>query len=266
MKSFLLLLLSVQAILGQALPSANHAVAPTISGAAATSTLNTGLIAYWKLDETSSTRIDSEPTGTPQDLSDNNTVGSAAGKISNAAAFVAAGNDFLSRTDSADLSTGDIDWTIVIWFYLSSKGGDRDLIAKWGGAPNNEYLFRFQNSSDRMQLLISSNGTATGVTLTCNNFGSPALTTWTQAVVWHNASANTVNVRFNDTTLDTASYSGGSIDGAGAFGIASRVPTSGTYWDGRADETAFYKRTLTGAEMTEIYALGSGKTCCAFAP
>ena len=52
------------------------------------------IIAWWTLDETSGSRSDSHGTAT---LSDNNTVGYATGKQSNAASFVEANTEYLSR-------------------------------------------------------------------------------------------------------------------------------------------------------------------------
>src|SRR3990167_8248201 len=83
-------------------------------------TLPTSLMAYFKLDEASGTRVDSKSTN---DLTDNNTVTQAVGKVANAAQFTSANSEYLSIGDTLDLSTGDIDFTISGWMYPDSHPG-----------------------------------------------------------------------------------------------------------------------------------------------
>src|SRR5262245_14346654 len=66
-------------------------------------TLTTGLISYWKMDETDGTRSDSVGSN---HLTDNNTVVGAAAKRSLGALFVAANDESLTRSSVAG-PTGD---------------------------------------------------------------------------------------------------------------------------------------------------------------
>lgn len=258
MKSFILALLMTMPAFGQAL------VNPYAFGAGTPpSSLNTSLVAYWKMDEASSaTRVDSSGNG--QDLANNSNVAQAAGKISNSADFAPADLDYLSRADSSVLSTGNIDYSFNFWIFLDDKGGNRDIIAKWGAAGQREYLIRYNNTSDRIDFLISNDGTATGATITANNFGSPPLTTWFMVTCWHDSVNNVLGIAVNDGTPDTTAYSGGSIDGTSEFDIGNRIPTSSNYWDGRVDEVGMWKKVLSAGEITELYNAASGKTCCPF--
>ena len=72
------------------------------------SSLLTGLVSWWNLDETSGTRADSVGSN---HLTDVNTVGYAAGKIGNAASFVAANNETLST----ETALFEDDFTLSMW-------------------------------------------------------------------------------------------------------------------------------------------------------
>src|SRR3990170_7582249 len=92
-------------------------------------TLTTSLISYWKLEEVSGTRVD---TFGANDLDDINTVEQAVGIKGDAAQFVRANSEALRHIDNADLSVGDIDFSIAFWVYLDSKTGSQALFCKAG--------------------------------------------------------------------------------------------------------------------------------------
>src|SRR6267378_4108573 len=102
------------------------------SGGGAGSSLITGLAGYWKLDEVSNgsapvTRVDSAGTN---DLTDNNTTPSAAGKISNAINPLLANSEFLSHVSNATLQTGNIDFTLTAWVQIADNANNRSIISK----------------------------------------------------------------------------------------------------------------------------------------
>lgn len=216
-----------------------------------------GLVAYWRLDEASGTRVDA--TGRGNDLTDNNTVTQAVGRVGNAAQFTAANSEYLSRADNADLSTGDIDWTFWCWARLASKGAERAMGGKYLSAgEQREWLLEFNNTADRFQLFVSSTGTAASRTiLSATSLGSPSTATWYFLVGWHDSVANTINIQANNGTVDSAAHAGGLINGTGAFTLGSQdggiIP-----WDGLIDEAGFCKRVLTAAERTNVYHYGGG--------
>src|SRR3990167_1322919 len=85
-------------------------------------TLTDGLVSYWTLDEAGGVRYDSV-VASANDLTDNNTVGSATGKNNLAANFVAANGESLSSTAGA-LALGDTNWTVAGWAYRNALGVD----------------------------------------------------------------------------------------------------------------------------------------------
>jgi len=218
------------------------------------SSLNTSLVSYWKMDESSGTRYDSEPTGTAQDLQDNATVGYTNGIIGNAAYFISANSESLTIPDSADLSTGDISFSIAAWFKLDGVLNNQAIAARYGSSQ--EYLLRFQGAAKQVQFYVVSGGS---VNILATNVLST--NTWYFTVAVYNATNNTMYVSVDNKTQSTGTNTGPS-DTTVEFSVGMRNSTD--YFGGAIDEVGFWKRVLTSDEIAELYNSGSGKTCCPF--
>lgn len=216
-----------------------------------TSYLTDNLISHWDLDEASGTRADSHGTN---DLTDVNTVGSTTGKISNAADFVAANSERLSHNDNADLSTGDIDFTLAGWVYFDTVATSQYLASKYS-ATEAEWIIFLNDSDMKPYFGVYHNG-VDGVDV---GSGLSALSadTWYFVVAWHNAGNDTINIQVNNGAVDTRSHSLGVGSGAAVFTLGG-LGAGDAFHDGRLDEWAFWKRVLTSGERTELYNAGSG--------
>jgi len=224
------------------------------------------LVSFWELGEASGTRNDSFGTN---HLTSNNTVGQATGKVGNAAQFNAASTRYLSITDNASLSAGNIDLTLCAWVYLDSVTGGsagRTIFSKYttsGNQREHSLLYNLTDTSpnNRFAWTVSSNGTAT-TTLTATTFGAASISTWYFVVVWHDSVADTLNIQINNGTVDSVSYSSGIFDSTSAFAIGALfAPTSPFYlMDGRIDQVGFWKRVLNSTEKTFLYNSGNGRS------
>lgn len=248
------LYLELMALDGERLPSAkfnqNMRIINNLLFASG-STLYTSLQAFWKLDEASGTRAD-EWGG--NDLTDNNTVTGAVGKIGNACQFTAANSEYLSIADNASLSMGDFDFTLAGWVYLDSLGVIRWAAAKYTTGTTQEYGINV-DTANQMNFFVSNNGTAftnvvnTSVTLTT--------ATWYFICAWHDATANTINLSVNNGTAASAAHTTGVWNGAASFVLGARA--AGTEpWNGRLDAWGVWKKVLTAGERTTLYNAGSG--------
>jgi hypothetical protein len=223
------------------------------------STLQQSLVAYWKLDEASGTRLDelNGCGGSGCDLTDNNTVTQNPGVIGNAAQFTVANSEYLSHVDDADLSMNG-SFSIVAWVYLDSKSTTRSFISKYNtGTPNREYFLRYGITADRFEFNMSPDGTV-AFTASAGNFGSPSIATWYFLAAWYDSTAQQVGISVNNGTADTSSTSSNNqvFDGTSAFEIGRQnglVPM-----DGRIDEVGLWKKALTSAERTLLYNSGAG--------
>lgn len=223
-------------------------------------TLQTDLIADWKLEEASGTRLDelNGCGGTGCDLTDNNTVTQAAGKQGNAGQFTRANTEYLSRADHADLSTGNISATWAVWVYLDtntdaemnilnqgwSGGTESYKISYTGGVGDEKFTFAVSNAPNEA---------------TVTNTGVAATATWHLIIAWHDANADTINLQRNNGAVSSVSFTFGMADSGSAFHIGALNGLTSP-WNGRIDEPAFWKRILTAQERSDLYAGGVGNT------
>lgn len=201
--------------------------------------LLTSLSSYWKLDEASGNRADSQGSNI---LTETGTVTATSGALNNAVSFAGAGR--VSVADTANLSVGDEDWSCSFWMRPSALGGLQAPVGKgteWlvylsaGGS----VIFQTAGGSD----LATAGGTANdGVTI--------------HVVITFNASTNNKIVYINGSS--SASGAGTpSTDGAAAFSIGALGDGSLPY-SGWVDETGFWKgRELSAGDVTLLYNSGT---------
>ena len=224
------------------------------TGAAAVPFSLTNLISYWKLDEASGTRVDSHGTN---DLTDNNTVTQSAGKLGNAAQFVAANSEYLNRADNASLSMGaGVRMTLTAWVYADSLTGvdTHEIIGKRNAIDSLEYSLR-TDESDLFSFFVTSDGTVGTITLVTAEALSTA--TWYFVVAWYDGT--NINLQVNNGTIHSTAFSADIFDGTSEFDIgavASLLP--GWSWDGRIDSVGLWKRVLTADERAALYNAGAG--------
>lgn len=208
--------------------------------------LTDSLISWWSLDEASGTRADSHGSN---DLTDNNTVGSATGIVGDAASFVAANNEFLTRADNASLSTGNIDFTFAFW--VNSPGTSEGFLGKRANLSSTEY--QIYRSAGTWKFDVYSGGLV-GVTESAT-----AATGWCFVVGWHDSVNDTINIQINNNTAASSSHSGGTQDSTAGFVIGNISSTTNvSACDSEIDEVAFWKRVLTVDERTALYNSGNG--------
>jgi hypothetical protein len=216
------------------------------------------LVSYWKLDEASGNAVDAHGANT---LTDENTVGTAAGKINGARDFESGSIERFILADNADLSVGDIGFSWSLWVQLESKGADRSILSKWYSASNNrEYWLLFANASDRFQFAVSSNGTAEAWA-SADNLGSPSLATWYHIVVWHDPAGDVIGITVNDGTPNTTAHTTGVVNGGSTFALGlwkDAASSNFAPFDGLIDEVGFWKKVLSSGEITQLYNGGSG--------
>lgn len=220
--------------------------------------LMNNLESWWTMDEFSTgagavARDDSHGTN---NLTDNNTTPSGAGRVNLGADFELANTEFLNHVDNASLSTGDIDFTIACWVKAESLAANAHIMNKWGLAGNNEYTLFYSNAANRFQFLVSNNGVAS-VFENADVLGAPALATWYLIICWHDSVANTINIQINNAAIDSQAYALGVFDSASNFTI-SGSHAGAPFFDGVVDEAAFWKRVLTPAERTMLFNGGAG--------
>jgi hypothetical protein len=212
-------------------------------------TLLNNLLAYWKLDETSSTRFDSTPNN--NDLTDNNTVGSATGKVGNAALFD--GSNYLTVTNPSLNITGAI--SIAGWVYAVDRVTEQHILGGYSATspfPGYGLGIGIVPSNTNKWVWYSGAGWIPSTS-------DIALNTWTHIAFTLN-STGTLNIYLNGALDRTTTASIPSLySGQKALGARSDDATravSGTL----VDEFGIWGRELSDSEIAGLYNSGSGLT------
>jgi hypothetical protein len=217
-----------------------------------------GLVSYWTLDEGLGTRVDSQGSN---NLTDNNTVGSAAGKISNAASFVAANTEYLSSTSTA-LQMGTNDYAVSFWLKTSSA---LQMTPLYNGAYRETGWYIATLSGGNLFLKFSDIPFPSGTPPNGSSVGSYADGNWHHVVVNFDRDSNVSMYVDGNTTpviaFDISGYAGNVapfrpfLVGAYEDGLGRSF-----FFDGLIDEIGIWGRILTLTEISDLYNSGVGLT------
>jgi len=207
------------------------------------SSLATDLVSYWELEEASGTRFDSHGAN---DLTDNNTVGQAAGKIGDGADFGAGNREYLSKTlgsTGLELTTS---FSVAFWvkletsalqaFYQSGTNNNRWVIQHFGG----NLFFTEDNIADFVSIGTLPVGTFAHVAVTKDG----------------NAASN-LKIYLNGS-LDRTFSCGTVATPTGSAWVGAYGSTPGRYCDGVLDEFGIWSKALTSTEVSDLYNSGAG--------
>lgn len=217
------------------------------------SSLLTGLVAYYSLEEASSTtRVDATSRG--NNLTDHS-VAQVGGKVGNGAQFVAASSQYLNHADNADLRIGNNPATMCGWIYLDSKGANRTLCGKW--VTGLDYLIDYEPGGDHFRFIVGDGAGGVAGSVSATTFGSPSTSTWYFLSGIYEPGVN-IRLAVNAGTFDTSTPgTGGSSSDQFCLGALS-TPTN--FHDGRIDEFGKWSVVLTPTQVSNLYAAGSGTT------
>ena len=219
------------------------------------------LVSYWKLDEASGIRNDAHASN---NLTDNNTVGSATGIINNGADFEASNSESLSIADGSQSGldiTGDM--TLSLWYKPESQPAtdtDNHLVSKSGDGSNQSYylVHRDSGGTTNLRFRISANGSAITSKEINQTFSNGTIY---HIVVSYDASAGTADCYVDGSSIGTMTGFPTSIfDGNGAFSLGADNFNGSPrrFVDGIVDEVGIWNRTTTSGEASELYNSGNG--------
>jgi hypothetical protein len=225
-------------------------------GDSSSSSLLTGLVSYWKLDETSGTRFDSVSTN---NLTDNNTVGSAIGKIGNAASFVRANNEYLSSASSAFDIAANEDFAFSFWYKgtgTASPNVNEVILGKGTfNDANGGWYLNLEQSPQRFQFVFTDTSGSSLIAHGSTNYNDGF---WHHIVLNFDRSGNAVvivdgNTGTPEVALDISSRAG-AVQSNFDFFLARFADNLGNNFAGKLDELGFWKgRILTDAEIAQLY-------------
>jgi len=217
------------------------------------STLLNGLVACWKLDEASGSRVDSV-AGLA--LTDNDTVTQAAGQVGGAAQFTAANSEYLSCADSDAWNFTGSAFTLACWVYPDTLPNSAIIASRWSSGGNKEWFLQ-HTTGGSVRLALSSNGT-TDPAANQDAVASAALATgvWHLVIAWYDTADSKAHIRVNNSTVNDATATHPGTSNQNIATILGALSGPNLFWNGRIDEFAVWRRALTSAEQAEHYANG----------
>ena len=218
------------------------------------------LVAYWKLDEESGTRFDATANG--RNLTDINTTGFAAGRIGNAANFIPANVERLTKgTDTAFVFGGAVSYSISLWFNYTivPPAGFYMSVAKVSVVTPTNRNYWMAHYPNRVSFRHENGTSGTN----CEVFFTPSINTWYFVVGTYNHLTNTITTYIDDMTPATAvpgSGTGGSTQTSSDFNISYYTGSNAATFDGSVDEVGVWNVALTARQVAELYNGGAGKS------
>ncbi len=182
-----------------------------------------------------------------------------AGKVGQAGKFDGV-NDFVNMGTGSSLDLGSGNFTMAVWFKISTPGAYQAILGKEGQSyPYAGYDMRI-TSENKLQGVATDCGTGG-----CG-FGSSRLPVtgsknvtdgaWHFGVFVRSGSNMTLYV---DGVVDATSTQGPwDLDNSGFFAVGQQSE-GGTPFPGLIDDVRIYNRALSPAEVTALYSLGGGK-------
>jgi hypothetical protein len=215
----------------------------------AASSLLTGLVSYYSFE---SLLADSVGGNT---LTNGNGVTQAAGKIGQAANFVAASSQILTSTAAA-LTLGNSSFSVAGW--TKPSNGGTILTTEFAGELGGMRLDLAGGGPSLRGLLYSA-----AAVLVANVSDPTVLTldgsTWYFFVLMYNTVGPTFVVKINNGAGTSGVPSG--AGGAGStFSLGGGGGAGAPYIGGLLDEVGIWSRVLTATEQTNLYNAGAGQT------
>ena len=223
----------------------------------------TGLVSYWKADESSGNMADSAGSNT---LTNNNTATFTTGKINNAAVIAVSGAKFFSITDAAQTGldpTGD--FSIQAWVYPTTltNGQTYSMFIKdyaGGGGTARGYWLRTDGTSKTPDALIFNANAAGNTGVTCTT--AMSVNNWYHLVVTYDYisdGGSKLTIYLNGTQEAQSTTAVGPVQNTAAtLGLGGRPQDASEYFEGRIDEIGFWNVELTSSQVTDLYNSGNG--------
>lgn len=217
--------------------------------------LDTNLIAYWKLDESSGNASDA--TGNGKTLTNTGSSTFTSGKINNGTSLSGSGQYFTRSSEAYFQITGAL--TISFWC-KSSKTGAQSVVSKGNNSFSGsyEYMVFWQNGKFSFQTY----GGGSPYTVTTDT--SLSINTWYHVVVTRSGSGSgdTVKIYVNGSSVSLTNVFGTDPSKVGTssfpLNIGNYNNDTTSLFEGMIDEVGIWTRELTSGEVTQLYNSGNG--------
>lgn len=222
-----------------------------------TESLNVDLQAYYKLDETSGDAIDSTPNQYNGTVSD--TTRGITGIINNSYFFNGI-NSSVAYGKPPGLVFKDA-FTINLWVNWTENGSDNGIIGRFDSASTKSYTLAMDDAGVEKGepfLVLSSDGSANSFS---DRFGVAVLESqWAMVTATYSKADSNVSFYINGTHIGGGSLSVDLFNGTSSFIIGNFYNASANSHRGGLDEIGLWNRSLSPAEVEQLYNNGTGIT------
>jgi hypothetical protein len=185
--------------------------------------------------------------------------GSSTGQfsVSNQGAVFNGTNAYLKHADNASLETGNISFTWAGWLNLASVSGSPMMATKWDGSKTGDYALYYSNINNAMEFLVMD-GVHVSNGVLASNFGPFSTNTWYFVVAWFDAGTGLCNISVNNGAVNSFNPGYTPASSTQEFDMGATTGSSpADFLDGVLQCIGFWKRTLTTAEITQLYNSGT---------
>lgn len=252
MRKILIIILFIPSLClnGQSILRTNSFYRP--SQTETTSSLLTGLVSYWTLDEPSGTLYDSENDndGTATGATQN-----ATGKIGKAVSFDNGAYEYITVSHNANLNISPR-LSIAAWIYPTEDAQLCIIAKQWDGANIMPFTF-FINADQTVCLQTYDSGYQTAIA--SGDHKTATLNQWSHVVVTVDVSGSGetkfyVNGDYDSTLTGITTLPSNSED------VLIGLYSGGYHYTGTIDEVGIWSKVLSADEVTELYNTGDGLT------
>lgn len=248
----------------------------TYTSATEAKAITDGVVAHYKLSDAT------DASGNAHTLTNNNAATFIAGKVGNAAHFVAASSQSLSNNDAGLKPGASDDWTCVFWAKLTDLASLYTAVSQFtassGGTGGSGWrvFYHQQTSLDYYVAQLNDDGGTAEVSdvvgYTSGAIGSAG--TYIMVAVRHDAARKMLHLGFNadmakansaaahNASENWGPYTATYIPATSAFRIGAETSTGAGIaqpFNGDIDALTFWNRWLTDAEIsTTLYNGGTG--------
>jgi hypothetical protein len=170
------------------------------------------------------------------------------------------GADYLKSEDTA-FQTGDISFGGAGWIYLADKSAQYGLVGKYDTTVGEfEYRLLYDNIGDQFHFSVYDASGSLLMPIASTSFGALSIETWYFVAFWHDATANTLNIQVNNSTIDSVDATGSTpTAGNAAFTIGVSDLDNSDFFNGRIDALRIYSNRVLDADLrTALYNSGNG--------
>jgi hypothetical protein len=227
------------------------------------------LMAWYPLDEASGNALDAHNAHHMTETGGTIAAATGPGGVNGARDFELDDTEYFEVADHADLSMGDIDFSLAAWVRLEGPQNPRGSLICKTALVVPEYAFEYEllfdgynNTGKFVFRIASANNFVNFADVHSDDFGVAAGATWYFVVARHDATANTIDIGVNAGTPTSEAYSAGCWDSNSPFSIGGGVESVGPL-DGLMAQAGVWKKKLTSDEITWLYNSGAGRTYAA---